>query len=84
MMTFTCSTLRLNGVHLIVNTIRQSAITLTTGKTLEEDHISSSTMPLKCVATGKQELSSVNTKRVANFSQVARNHMDGKKRCTIH
>jgi hypothetical protein len=58
-------------------------IMLTTGKTLEESLTSLSTMPFLCAKTGKQELSSVNTKKDVVYNLHALSLMGGKSRSII-
>jgi hypothetical protein len=55
MLTFICTTSRLNGALSTKSIIRPSVTTRTTGKTLEENLICSTTMPTNFVLIGKLE-----------------------------
>jgi hypothetical protein len=61
--TFTCTTSKLNGVHLIKNTIKHNAITRITGKISEEIQHCSLIQELKHVRTGNLEHSSVSMRK---------------------
>jgi hypothetical protein len=65
METFTCFILKQNGALSIKSIIKLSVIMLTTGKTLGENHLYLITAHMTYVKTGKQELSSVNTRKDA-------------------
>jgi hypothetical protein len=64
------STSRPSGVHLIRNTTRHNVTMLTTGKTLGENHIYSTTMLMSYARIGKRALSLVSTRRVVSFRQL--------------
>lgn len=82
MQIFICFTLKQSGVHSTKNTTRLNACTLTTGKTLEENLIFSSTRRTLFVKTGNLAPSLQSTMKAVLNRQVARTVMVGKSKNT--
>ena len=79
----TCSILKLNGVHTTKNTTKLSVFMLITGKTSGGNQICFSTIPSKCVNSGRLDISLAVMQKDVNYRAFVGDVMVGKSKFSI-